>query len=909
MKVKVNPNYKDLFTGGNDRSFDPRKFLTKKNLKYLDKFKPKDNDPIIKLTDIPGTLEYTTDKEKEPKASLDMAFKIHIGQRKLFLTELQHCIKHMNSYDEEILIIYAGAAPSNKIFLHSVMFPNARYILVDPNEFNIYVAGFHESHFYHEGHGIVYMSTNNNEIYKYYTKDKYVTHYKQGKINLNRADPISYDDEAVYYLINDKENRIYIFNEYFTKEIGILLNKVVRAQKKVLFWSDIRSNTNMDNIGKFYNFPLDVDILGNAAMTYVWCKELVRDYEGEFYSMLKFKLLYYNQVMDEEYKLKMENSEYKQQFREAREMGYDPIKDHKDNKEFYFFDGDIYIQAFKGRRATETRLHSTKEQILSPLVKYDLKEYDDRIFFYNMVARFGVLYKNPFSSRKLGFDHCNDCAIEAHIRGEYYKKFYPNKKFDKVKQVILLEVAQMSEYTSRPLTCYPHGKAFPPEIRGGLVDPNKIINPNNFISSMLEKYKSNETISARILRSDIPDQIPYINKFKTNKLHSDMAKVCHNGQLKLFLTEIQHITSKIDSLDEEFLIIYVGAAPSNKAAIYMEEFKNSKMIMIDPNEFLIYFDEDRTSHYSEKYRNKVIYYSTLAKGMHTTDKYPIEDKKIINHYKDGEIEIQEEESNHGWDEDMIDFLLNNDYKYNIFQEYMTTDFARVLNKLIKKWNKKVLFWSDVRTNFSLEHKKRTSESPSDTDIVANTAMTYSWLKILTDLPDSFEFYSMLKFRLPYLFKPINWDAIEKHIDEASYLGADYKDIMKENNGIKWFKGEIYLQAYAGYQSAESRLWSDLSDLKQDLILYPLKEHEEKLFYYNMVERFGRYFENKYSIRNIGFDHCGDCAIMATIWNDYYDKFYRFNKKEKCEAIEKQIILLGKMTCRNLLRNPHGYNFK
>ena len=58
----------------------------------------------------------------------------HWGQRKLFITELFFLTKYQNLGD---VVIYAGAAPGNHIPFLTELFPQLKFILVDPNKFMI----------------------------------------------------------------------------------------------------------------------------------------------------------------------------------------------------------------------------------------------------------------------------------------------------------------------------------------------------------------------------------------------------------------------------------------------------------------------------------------------------------------------------------------------------------------------------------------------------------------------------------------------------------------------------------------------------------------------------------------------------------------------------------------------------
>jgi hypothetical protein len=411
------------------------------------------------------------------------------------------------------------------------------------------------------------------------------------------------------------------------------------------------------------------------------------------------------------------------------------------------------------------------------------------------------------------------------------------------------------------------------------------------------------------------DQIGGRLKYKYVREKTDLQKsldYCHNGEFKLGLTEIQFLTEHLDHKYEEAIVIYAGSSPSNKAEIVFNLFPNVKVIMIDPNEVNIYHGGFRDSHYSHSDSGKYMYMSVSG----TNSNYAIEgdDKtKWVLHYKNPDAKFDKESlrADISYDDDALDYILSSNHRYYIFEEYMTKQVAEDLSHVASKYPGKVFFWSDIRTNSKNDNtyarrKKQANDddgAPSDLDIIANTAMHYVWLKTLTKHFDTDRFASMLKFRVPFMDDPIiEWHKYAEVFEQAKEMGADYKAIVEKTNSVEMFQGKIYLQAYAGRTSAETRLWSTLSDINASTIVYPLLEHEELLFYYNVIERFAVKFINPYANSAIGFDHCGDCAIAGHIYAQYV------KKHNKDLDVNSEIVKTGRMTGRNLFRGSHGFNF-
>lgn len=447
-------------------------------------------------------------------------------------------------------------------------------------------------------------------------------------------------------------------------------------------------------------------------------------------------------------------------------------------------------------------------------------------------------------------------------------------------------------------------------------DPDRIIDPAVFVTKNIKKIfdgisNKEKLLHPRITRKEVPDKKPYSNDIDfENTMYKRMADVCHNGQRKLLLTEVQHMIEYLDHKDEEAIVFYVGSAPSNKAYFLHELFPKVKFIFVDPNETRIYIGGFRDDHYNYVDKKIVSYLSCSEINM-TYDRKGNK-PKMMDHYKVGHIDKRGLTRRIGWKEDeMIEHITSTNYIFYVFEEFMTKEVGDSFGKLInhpKFKDKKILFWSDIRTNYKSQNVDiEDITRVSDLDVIANTAMMYVWLKHMTKDFNGF-FKSMLKFRVPYLEDDkIDWKVFEDRFDEARALGEDYpeqikKSIKEKKPILRWFAGEIYMQAFAASKSAETRLWSDLKDLKSDLIDWDIIEHEELCYYYNALERFTRKFENPHSHKKLGFDHCGDCALEASIWSDYKEKF------DKNFDIHNMVYRVSGFTGRPLSRYPHGSNF-
>ena len=441
-------------------------------------------------------------------------------------------------------------------------------------------------------------------------------------------------------------------------------------------------------------------------------------------------------------------------------------------------------------------------------------------------------------------------------------------------------------------------------------DLSDFVNP-----SIQDKYQSFDNPDPIVTYDDIPGKLEYKEyKHKPGYPSADIRWVCHNGQVKLFLTEIQHLTHCLDYKIQDAIVFYAGSAPSNKAWKIAEMFPNVKFVFIDPNEALIYIKYFHDYHYKYAGDEKIVYMSSCKDSRYKLDKETTGSengkiKRTINHYKLGVVDIETYEGEITYDEEsMIDFIATTNYRIYIFNDYMNYDLAKSFNKLIKRPEFKlqpVLFWSDIRTNFSNPNmtKDRNDEDfyPSDIDIIANTAMMFCWARYMTEGFNG-DFFTMFKFRIAYLNDSVNWDAFTEHLDEANKLNVDFKSEIEKSKALLMFPGTIYIQAYPGIRSGETRLWSNIDQIKSDVVPYHNKDFEEKLFYYNMLYRFCQKFKNPYANKVYGFDHCGDCALAGHILGEYKDKMDNNFDVLSC------IKYLGRLTGRPLRSEPHGHNF-
>lgn len=393
--------------------------------------------------------------------------------------------------------------------------------------------------------------------------------------------------------------------------------------------------------------------------------------------------------------------------------------------------------------------------------------------------------------------------------------------------------------------------------------------------------------------SQLTKQLKYYNeKLYVDQFQRDLYDSVHIGQRKLLASEIQMLANNLSSYDEAAIVIYAGAAPSCKVWILHQLFPNVKFVLIDPNEFWIYWGEYDKPHYTAVNDNKVVYLSYSNADMYSSIN-PHWNRKHIRYYDhkaNNLVDIKDKEFGRTLSKEELqklkpfnfkhkrnisntnlfkvlsgnaqqasfDYILNSDHRIYCLEEYFTDIVAARIANTMENYAGKFYFWTDIRTGVEQ------GESVSDLDVIWNNAMTYTWMRIMKPT------LSMLKFRLPYFASnTVDYNYFADDFLKAKELGCDFIERTSSKKSIPYFAGEIYLQTWNHYASAEARLIVEKKDIiANNLIDWQLSEYENKICYYNTILRFGLYYENDNSSEELGFDFCNNCAIENSIWQAY-----------------------------------------
>jgi len=377
------------------------KYNNEKIIKLILKHKNSVKKPLITFDDIEERLKYSS--------HLNMTNSIHIGQRKLFISEVQFLTKcYMEDKDCKFVIL-VGSAPGHKTHFLSTMFPSFKFILVDPQTFDLKLENniSHRDYKHKDIIHLYYNAPTNSHTYK---DNKPLDKYNEKDIK-----------ELIQFL-NKSKHSVFIIEDFMSDGLSEIFSRL----DKCFFNSDIRSAVS--GVGDF-------DILWNTAMNFVWISIL-----KPVLSSIKYRLPFKEK---NDTSISKFYNKYKSTFEVSKKYGIDFIKDYKEKNGMVMSIGTIYLQAWPKIHSTETRLLIKKENIHN-FKFYDFTEYEEKLFYYNNIDRNFICHENDNSDKKINFCKCNDCSIENNVLVEY--NTYVSNKYN-----VLYYIKKLDTITERPL--------------------------------------------------------------------------------------------------------------------------------------------------------------------------------------------------------------------------------------------------------------------------------------------------------------------------------------------------------------------------------------------------------------------------------------------------------------------------
>jgi hypothetical protein len=315
-------------------------------------------DPPMTLDDIMHEVPYE-EGQKIIKNSL------HCGQLKLLLGAVSMITRIATPKTKYIL--YVGAAPGIASAYFTILFPQYKFILIDPAKFHIKVP------------------------------TKYIYYLKP-------TDPVT-------KCVSGKQ-QIYVIQRFMTDALAQEFVEAGVCGENCLFISDIRTDSEGNSL------PDCVDILWNLAQQYNWMCIL-----KPYAAMNKFRHPFY---VDADKFLETVTAEpYHTDFVTAKQNGIDFIQNFH-TRTLTYVQGTVDLQVWAPVSSTETRLVTVFGDKNPTEMLHDYGTpavYEAKLCYYNNVLRSRFIYNNPYRQPSIGFDRCVECAIEAKIWEAYAVRF------------------------------------------------------------------------------------------------------------------------------------------------------------------------------------------------------------------------------------------------------------------------------------------------------------------------------------------------------------------------------------------------------------------------------------------------------------------------------------------------------
>lgn len=383
--------------------------------------------------------EIKTKKNKGKKLTDEEQLRLgmHRGQIKLAIAELHFLAEHLEQADEPAVVVYVGAAPTCKAMLHVLLFPNVKFLMIDPANFDIRVT--EKNNHLHGFEEITYWSSIAAPRGRYF--DPISNEEKIGKMpNSLKSDALLVKENYGKYIDHfyNSDNKIFLNQQYLTIESADFLKELLESRvnyskykdAKTIFWSDIRSRTG--------NNVTNENILDDNIL----CMLVMNKIKPQ-YSMIKFRAFYGNKIKE------MPNMASVGLF--GKTFGINPIQSTENGK-ILFYKGIIHNQCWRSSSSTETRLWLTLDNILAGPVEYDNTKHEEVNFYYNMVSRIAGMYQSY--APELYYGHCADCSIESYVWKLCENKFgIDAEKYCSFLDVILPHHALIDENDNYGHTC------------------------------------------------------------------------------------------------------------------------------------------------------------------------------------------------------------------------------------------------------------------------------------------------------------------------------------------------------------------------------------------------------------------------------------------------------------------------
>lgn len=367
----------------------------KKIIKELNRFMARKELPKMPITfsdvekQFPDPVKYMGELRLPPTV-------IHYGQSKLFFTELELFNLALDSVNDKGIMVYVGAAPCYHITMLKYMYPNVKFVLIDPANFYLAkIPGVEMK--------AINIKTDRTASELWDTCLKYMAEYD-------------------FIIING------LFDPDFAKAIAehpdpaqIMLVSDIRAKTAR---PDIEARTDMDAEEKLRctSSPGDIDILRDLALQAIWYHHLtVKGGKLKAY-MYKHRCPF---MSEEDYAFTLQSTTYDDLFDEVKALTGHSIKDLYVANQILEPKGEPYLQTRCGQTSSEVRLIDVAPKGQGLKTEWQLrntKHFENILFAHNLFNRRFFMFDTPVVNTNLGLCRCYDCARHCQLLKDYVER-------------------------------------------------------------------------------------------------------------------------------------------------------------------------------------------------------------------------------------------------------------------------------------------------------------------------------------------------------------------------------------------------------------------------------------------------------------------------------------------------------
>jgi len=384
----------------NEKNYTWPDNLPNKHLKYAYEY-AENNDPFSINNRI---LSLNAPRTSYRRRNSDGKSVIHWGQRKLLLSEIEFLTLYG---DLSSTVVYAGAAPGSHITKLSDMFPDLKFILYDPNDFDPKL----KSPKYEKKIEIVQ---------KYFLDETAKKFENDGVLFISDIRTANWHKMKE----EDVQERVREDNKWMKDWVLLMKPKKAMLKFKVPYPEKPKSQQEIEKWLVQHGVPDPVlKHLQNLKLTPVKLRALSLE------DILKFD------IPEDDKTLLHKN------ILELRQLGCSE-----------FLSGDIHLPVWGPVTTTETRLVTNAEQ---PLILYDHTDYEELMFHFNTLTRMTYYPHDIPTNNTTGYDHCFDCRAEIWVLEQYLKRVKKTPE-EKLKEEILEESKEISKELGHQLDTYVH---------------------------------------------------------------------------------------------------------------------------------------------------------------------------------------------------------------------------------------------------------------------------------------------------------------------------------------------------------------------------------------------------------------------------------------------------------------------